>query len=77
MPGRGAVSTGGWAPGGIVCGLTGIVTAGTFTPGCCGMPFLEQAELSRVLPDRVKAVMHRHMAEPGSADEHGAERNDH
>ncbi len=26
-----------------------------------------QAEVSRVLPDRVKAVMHRNMAEPGSA----------
>ena len=29
-----------------------------------------QAELSRVLPDRVKAVMHRNMAEPGSGEEH-------
>jgi short-subunit dehydrogenase len=27
-----------------------------------------QAELSRVLPDRVKAAMHRNLAEPGSGD---------
>lgn len=35
-----------------------------------------QAELSRVLPDRVKAAIHRNVAEPGSAPEDGWGRHD-